>query len=346
MALIPVIFNADDNANSLKGKVTPENLSSFLGILQTREAGILDLFENPIGVTTIVDNTPVGKSTITFREGYISVMGRLIYVQPNTQCQFTLPVAGTETGSFGIQIDLSNTGANEVTWFKSTSTLRTDDIISNSATGVYQFRLYDYTATTSGVTLSNKTTEVIKKMADFLQGPNFETKPVGTRNRSVATTEFVQEAVAESSGISLLATLFTETQAQGTHTWTGAGILIKEKNRYIWQGNLQLKATNNLGNQFNSVNTIRLRIDIDNISLRLKNNNNENRTAICGLKRVLHGGSFNLRTDYQVPALLGIFDNSNANYQLEYLCDAPTKVYYNRPFIANIINVMLELEEL
>ena len=195
MALIPVIFNADDSANTLKGKVTPENLSSFLGVLQTRTAGILDLFENPIGVTTIVDNTPVGKSTITFREGYISVMGRLIYVQPNTQCQFTLPVAGTETGSFGIQIDLASTGANEVTWFKSTSTLRTDDIASNSATGVYQFRLYDYTATTSGVTLSNKTTEVISSIAEFLQGPNFETKPLGTADRSVATTEFVANTI-------------------------------------------------------------------------------------------------------------------------------------------------------
>lgn len=202
MALIPVIFNADDNANTLKGKVTPENLSSFLGVLQSRQAGILDLFENPIGVTTIVDNTPVGKSTITFREGYVSIQGRLIYVQPNTQCQFSLPVAGTESGSFGIQIDLASTGANEVTWFKSTSTLRTDNIISNSATGVYQFRLYDYTATTTSLTLTNKTTEVVSKLSDFLQGDNFVTKPLGTKDKSIATTEFVNNEITNLIGFS------------------------------------------------------------------------------------------------------------------------------------------------
>ena len=253
MALIPVIFNADDSANTLKGKVTPENLSSFLSVLQTRTAGILDLFENPIGVTTIVDNTPVGKSTITFREGYVSIFGRLIYVQPNTQCQFTLPVAGTETGSFGIQIDLSNTGANEVTWFKSTSTLRTDDIISNSATGVYQFRLYDYTATATSVTLTNKTTEVIKKIEDFLNGSNFETKPLDTSDRSVATTEFVNNAVAKTSSLLLNVSLYKDTDYMGTYIAQGKGILIKQKNDYYdWSGNIFLFANENSLNSFSS----------------------------------------------------------------------------------------------
>lgn len=344
MALIPIIFNADDSNNTLKGKVQPEDLASFLSVLTSRDAGILDLFENPIGVTTIVDNTPVGKSTITFREGYVSIMGRLIYVQPNTQCQFTLPVAGTETGSFGIQIDLASTGANEVTWFKSTSGLRTDDIISNSASGVYQFRLYDYTATTSTLTLTNKTSEVIQKLPNYLKGANFETKPSGTRDMTIATTEFVDNAIAQYAFISVDMSLFMETTFIGTHRWSGNGILLKESTRWLWYGNLELTATDNLGSQFNSVNTIRLRMDIDKISVTRQTGNSAS-TSMCTLQSVFNGGMFALRADYEVPGLLGIYGGTNDNYQLIYACDQSTKNYYNRPFNANIAGVMLTLKE-
>ena len=347
MALIPIIFNADDSVNTLKGKVQPEDLASFFSVLTTRKAGILNILDNPIDVVSVLDNTPVGKSTITFKAGYVSILGRLIYIQPNTQCQFSLPVAGTETGSFGIQIDLANTGANEVTWFKSTSALRTDDIVKNSATGVYQFRLYDYTANTSGVTLTNKTNEIIEGIADFLQGNNFVTKPNNTKDSSVATTEFVYNASPKTAHVKVNMGMYLESKHIGNHIWDGFGTVYAANSYYVWNGNLKLNADTNLGSAFNAVESIRLQI-LDG-SLQISVNGKGYKAValkLLGVSSVMSSGTFALRDIKGLQSLIGVYYGSDSNRDFNFYCHDPYRSYGANPFAANITNVYIALEEL
>lgn len=186
--MIPITFNKDDLNNVKKGNVRGQDLASFLSISMPKRAGVLDIFDDPCGYVQITPTT--GYATVTMKKGYVNIYGRCIYVEQGEQVQIALPTSGTVTGTFGIRVNLGETGANEVTWFTKTTTLQQDNILNNEINGVYEFALYNYTATSSGLTLS-KITTIIQNIDDYLKGANFETQPTTDKSKKLATTEFV-----------------------------------------------------------------------------------------------------------------------------------------------------------
>ena len=189
MALIPIFFKADDINNVKKGHLRSQDLASFLSLMTLNKVGILDMLgSNPCGLKTDV-SVSSGFATITLNAGYVSILGRLIYIEDGTRVEITLPNE-TQTGSFGIRVNLSESGSAECSWFTKTGNLQTDNIVDNP-TGIYEFRLYDYTATSSTLTLTNKTTEMIVGLQTFMNSNNFETKNKEDNSNSIATTAFV-----------------------------------------------------------------------------------------------------------------------------------------------------------
>lgn len=186
----PITFNHDDANNLAKGEIKPEDLASYVSVAIPQKAGILNVYQNACSatVTSVVENQ---YAILTFNKGYISIYGRLIYIEQDEQVKFNLPdSANAVNGSLGIRINLGESGANEVEWFNKTTALTTDNLFNN-ATGTYEFRIYDYTATSSSFTISNKTSEIINNLADYMKGANFITPATGDRSSKLATTQFV-----------------------------------------------------------------------------------------------------------------------------------------------------------
>lgn len=191
MALIPIFFKADDINNVKKGHLRSQDLASFLSLMTLKKVGILDMLgSNPCGLKTDI-SVSSNFATITLNAGYISILGRLIYIEDGTTVEITLPNE-TQTGSFGIRVNLSESGSAECSWFTKTGNLQTDNIVDNP-TGIYEFRLYDYTATANSLTFTNKTVEKIPHLETFMNSESFATLPLDTTSNLgfIATTEYV-----------------------------------------------------------------------------------------------------------------------------------------------------------
>lgn len=239
MALIPITFDADDTTNVKKGKVRGQDLAAFLSISMPREAGILDMLgDDPCGQYGGI-NIASGYATLTLHQGYINIFGRCIYIEEGTQVQIALPESGTVNGTFGIRINLAQGGSSEVTWFTKTTTLQMDNLLNNTTTGIYEFKLYNYTATATSLTLKEKTSEIIENINDYLNGDNFVTQNVGDYSNKLATTKFVKNEISQGMGnIKLnidLEIRFNDkiflSNLNGLGTFTRLN-----NNRYIWQG--------------------------------------------------------------------------------------------------------------
>lgn len=187
--MIPITFNHDDENNVKKGNIRGQDLASFLSISMPKRAGILDIFDDPCGYVQVVPSTTY--ATITMKKGYINIYGRCIYVEQGEQVQVALPSSGSVSGTFGIRINLGETGANEVSWFTKTTTLRTDNILNNEVNGIYEFGLFNYTATASGLTLT-KIAPTIQNIDDYLKGANFTTLATADNSTKLANAQFVQ----------------------------------------------------------------------------------------------------------------------------------------------------------
>lgn len=193
--MIPVTFNKDDLNNPKKGTVSPEAMSALVGLLYPTQVGVLDIFENPVAVTN-VDLSTTGYATLTFSKGYVVCYGRLIYVEQGEQATLPLP-ASNETGNLGIRINLTESGASEVEWFAKSGTLVTNNLLNEPATGVYEIKLYTYTATSSSFAVGTRVATKVANMNDYLKGTNFNTRTTADRSNAIATTSFVQSLVAE-----------------------------------------------------------------------------------------------------------------------------------------------------
>ena len=192
--MIPITFRHDDENNPKKGNIQAQDLASFFSVSMPKEAGILDIFDNPCSVYQ-VNYTTTGYATLTLHKGYINIFGRCIYVEEGEQVQVALPTSGSVTGNFGIRVNLGQTGADEVTWFAKTGNVVQENLLNNELTGIYEFVLYSYTATSTSFTLGNKTTAIIVNINDYLKGANFETKSLDNETNSIATTKFVKEKI-------------------------------------------------------------------------------------------------------------------------------------------------------
>ena len=162
--MIPITFNKDDSLNLKKGNIRGQDLASIISFGLPKVAGILNIWNNPVSVISNVTGT--GYSTFTMSKGYIVVYGRLIYVEQGEQVQVALPSSGTVNGVFGVRINLGQTGSQEVTWFTKTSELQVNKLLNDEVNGIYEFGIYNYTATRDGITLGTKIAPIINKTID------------------------------------------------------------------------------------------------------------------------------------------------------------------------------------
>jgi len=114
--------------------------------LFSRQVGIIKGYKNGLSFT-------VSSNTITFKDGYVSVYGRLVYVENNTQIKVTL-----DSSKKGFVVLGINTSTNAVTLYLkeqsgSYPTLTQTDLISND--GLYELVLCAYTKTPTSITVDN-----------------------------------------------------------------------------------------------------------------------------------------------------------------------------------------------
>jgi hypothetical protein len=150
-----------------QGNVTP-HLDAIIHKFQMyNPSGIYDGIGGECGITAPVDYPSAGQAKVTLNAGMISIQGRHIYIDAGTEFTFTL--SATSTGSLGVKIDLSQPAGSEVSFYtKSTYTLTQNDLAANQTTGVYEFEIYRFTATTSTLTLGSKTAGKVKSNAQIV----------------------------------------------------------------------------------------------------------------------------------------------------------------------------------
>ena len=188
--MIPITFNKDDLNNEKKGTIRAQDLASLVGLVYPKKVGVLDIFDNPVSVTN-VDLSTTGYVKLTFSKGYVCAYGRLIYVEQSELVTLQLP-STTESGNIIIRVNLAESGANEVEWDKSASTLQTDNLLNNPANGVCEIPIYAYSANNTSFNLGAKVAQTIPSITDYLAGANFTTQAVSDTSTKLATTEFVK----------------------------------------------------------------------------------------------------------------------------------------------------------
>lgn len=219
--LIGKTFKAD--LDNQKGHLQANDLAALFAFTYPQKAGILNITGNDCsynGYPVIVGNT----AQITFNRGYIVIYGRAIYIEESTQVAFNLPTSGSVNGVLGVRVNLGENGANEVSWFQKTTTAQTDNLLTKEANGVYEFVIYNYSATPSTFVMGEKTKEIINQ--DWLN--------------NYATKDFVNNQVSvKELTLTVGSMSFNGTTYNGL-TLTGLGTITydAEKNKKYWRGDL------------------------------------------------------------------------------------------------------------
>ncbi len=114
--------------------------------LLSHEVGILKNFKSGISFT-------VSNNVITFKEGYVSIYGRLVYIENNTQVSIT-----TDSSKYGYVVLGINTLNDSATIYIKETTATYPNLTQTNllnSDGLYELVLCAYTKTTSSVTLNN-----------------------------------------------------------------------------------------------------------------------------------------------------------------------------------------------
>ncbi len=114
------------------------------------------LFSNQIGIIKDFKNNvdfTVSSNTITFKDGYVSIYGRLVYVENNTQIRVTL-----DSNKRGYVILGINTNDNTATLYLKEQTgsypnLTQTNLLKND--GLYELALCSYSKTPTSITIDN-----------------------------------------------------------------------------------------------------------------------------------------------------------------------------------------------
>lgn len=162
MAFIAIDAKSDGIANKKKGKMTPAHHAQLNAWSLTNKTGILNITypdgsEDKCTYKSISSATN-NKVEIVFNHGYIVVCGRLIECEDGTTYTLYLPTSGTMTGSIILRFSLSNSGDNEFIITDKSGDLITEDLNKNYHSGTYEFELYRFSATPTGVTLTRHST--------------------------------------------------------------------------------------------------------------------------------------------------------------------------------------------
>lgn len=127
------------------GNVTAKIDADLYHFFNSFDVGILKGLKNECSMT-------LANNTITFQDGYVSIYGRVIYIENQTSIGITPD--STKNGYVILGI---NTSTNEVTMYLKEQTsgypsLALTNLVSND--GLYEFVLCAYTKTTTSVTLN------------------------------------------------------------------------------------------------------------------------------------------------------------------------------------------------
>ena len=269
--MIPITFNKDDSSNLKKGNIRGQDIASIISFGISKNAGILDMWQNPVSIIGNVTST--GYSTFTFNKGYICIYGRLIYIEQGETYQAPLPSgSSTVNGTFGLRINLGSAGSTEVEWFMKTGELRQDNILNDEVQGVYELGIYNYTATENGITLGDKIAPIIKNIKqdviEYTQGANFITKPTTDNSKSIATTEFCQNMMELKDLTFNVGSLVLGGEIPVSNlSGYGKGMLFSMKDKKVWIGNLRIDYNQNI-NYSKTRATVELRnMTFNNMSL-------------------------------------------------------------------------------
>lgn len=114
------------------------------------------LLSNKIGILSGLKNAcsfSHSGNTITFNDGYVSVYGRLVYIEPNTQIAVNL-----DSNRRGFVVLGFNTNTNEVTLYTKELTGSYPSLIQNNlhnTNGLYEFVLCAYSKSVTHLTIDN-----------------------------------------------------------------------------------------------------------------------------------------------------------------------------------------------
>lgn len=192
--LIPLIFkNNDTEAVKTKiGKVSAKLQRLINSYLFIDKVGILDGYGNNCNIQLPVVVGTLGKTTITFDKGALSIYGGVVYIEQGT----TLEIPNVTNGSIGIYVDLSNNPGNEpgfeVSFYAGDNPpTDTDNLQDNEVTGKYYFELYKYSTAGNNFEILKKTNKIIKTAVDYSNENNSVAKankivPSATTDNSVS----------------------------------------------------------------------------------------------------------------------------------------------------------------
>lgn len=167
MAFIPIDAKADIQG-SKKGKLTPAQHAQINAWCLAKKTGILDCLgrceATQLNYTTTTDTVKV-----VFNDGYIVICGRFIECEKGTEFEITVPVTGIVAGKIVLRCDLSSNKEKEFEIISKTDDLKKQDLNENPLTGIYEFELYSYIATPTGITLSRNNKEYIPDITTKLE---------------------------------------------------------------------------------------------------------------------------------------------------------------------------------
>ena len=232
MALIPMIFKADGGDDyPKKGKVRAEDLSALFACSLSQKIGILDMLNTCTYYNVSVSGDT---ATISFHNGYIVIYGRLIYIEEGTSIQVPLATTGTISGKIGVRVSLSASEEAECEWFNKTTDLVQEDLTNNPVAGVYEFPIYNYSATTSTLTLTSKTTALIKENSDLID----EYKSTNANGARYATDDNGEALTGKGSIDARIDDLKARLDALGFRTGNGTNLSGVSSVALKRQGNL------------------------------------------------------------------------------------------------------------
>ena len=174
MSLIPVTFkHSTDEDKKKSGKVSTVTARMLYANTFSDKVGIVKGYKKDDAtdeLSVAYDNTATTSTSfrLVFNKGAVSIYGGIGIVEQGTI--YDIP-KGLSNYSFGIKVDLKQSAGNEMGFYYKPSTegLEQQDLQIHDTDGVYEFELFKVTTTGDVPAISEKSTQFIKSVNDFLE---------------------------------------------------------------------------------------------------------------------------------------------------------------------------------
>ena len=200
MALIPVTFkHSTETGKEKSGKVSTITARMLYANTFSGKVGIVKGYKKDDATDELSVSYDSSASTSTqfrlvFNKGAVSIYGGVGIVEQGTI--FDVP-KGLTNYSLGIKIDLTQPAGNEMMFYykPSSESLIQQDLQIRDTDGVYEFELFKITTTGSTPSVTEKTTQYIQSVNDFLEDKlkdlGFYEGSIALESRFTATTNKV-----------------------------------------------------------------------------------------------------------------------------------------------------------